>query len=222
MGRSKGLHSCHNPGRQVGEEKAAQAVGAARCQLAMNMGVPGRPHRGGPQQTARELGIYNITNIYKCGNNVFNRSLMLRELISGSLIAKLAFIAAPRKKTHISTMGGGVVKSPGTWPGFSVLAWWPPAGPTARKSLEEGPSCSIFSTGCTVSQHHSGCPHFIGEKMEGTEKTSLLAPLPVPPEDLVLCPGHWPAVCGPMLGEPGPGLGTHSDPDSCLTGKDHC
>lgn len=47
-----------------------------------------------PSADCQRAGVYNIINIYKCRNNAFNRSLMLRELISGTLIAQLAFIAA--------------------------------------------------------------------------------------------------------------------------------
>lgn len=66
--------------------------------------------------------VYNIISIYKCGNNAFNRSLMLRELISGSLIAQLASLQPPRKKTHISTMGAGLLSNP-LARGLAFLSW---------------------------------------------------------------------------------------------------
>lgn len=52
------------------------------------------------------------------------------------------------------------------------------------------------SSGCTSSHHHPGCPHFTDEKIEETEGTSPLAPLPVSSPDLGLCPGERHAVWG--------------------------
>lgn len=74
--------------------------------------------------------------------------------------------------------------------------------------LLKGLFCSVFSTGCTVSHYHPGSPHFIGEKIEGTEESGPLTPFSIHLVDLDLCSGDGLAVWGPVLSGPGPDHGT--------------
>lgn len=59
-----------------------------------------------------------------------------------------------------------------------------------------------------MSHYRPGCPHFIGEKIEGTEESGPLTPFSVHLIDLDLCSGDGLAVWGPVLSGPGPDHGT--------------
>lgn len=86
--------------------------------------------------------------------------------------------------------------------------------------LWKGLFCSVFSTGHTLSHHHPGCPHFIGEKIEGTEESGPLT---------LFCPSgrprpllwRWAGCVGPCAIWPRPRSGDlGSSPDPSLARKD--
>lgn len=86
--------------------------------------------------------------------------------------------------------------------------------------LWKGLFCSVFSTGHTVSHHHPRCPHFVGEKIEGTEESGPLT---------LFCPSgrprpllwRWAGCVGTCAIWPRPRSGDlGSSPDSSLARKD--
>lgn len=104
--------------------------------------------------------------------------------------------SAEHEEVHREAWGGAWL----FWsqPGSLNPAPWPKA------LWMKGPFCSVLSTSCTFSHHHTGCPNLIGEKMDGTEKINPLAPLSIPALDVDLWSGDRPAVWAPVLSEPGP------------------